>query len=213
MKMKYRIHPIFSDLIPAALSACDGVLFDSCTSCPHCGSSLAGYDVKKKHFADVIDGSNTRSVTVRIKRFRCRGCRAVVYADQPFYPNIRVGSPVVDLCVTLSARMPYASTSTFLQQIGVNVDRWSVRNYALKNLNDVSTTEQYGIVLPVSIVSLAALASDTRNGSSIEASEVLIACGYPSAPKKSDRIGNTLRYLLTGFLSEVFIFASFYSFY
>jgi hypothetical protein len=73
-------------------------------------------------------------------------------------------------------------------------------------------TEQYGIVLPVSIVSLSALASDTRNGSSIEASEVLNACGYPSVLKKSDRIGKTLRYLFTGFLSEIFIVVSFYSF-
>jgi len=212
MKIKYRIHPIFSDLIPAALAACDGILFDSRTSCPYCGGSLARYDVKKKHFADVLEGSNTKTVTVRITRFRCSGCRAIVYAHQPFYQNTRVGSPVVDLCVTLSAKMPYARVSTYLKQIGVNVDRWSVRNYAMKNLMTVFTTEQYGIVLPVSIVSLAALASDTRNSSSIEASEVLSACGYPSVLKKSDCVGKTLKYLLTGFLSEVFIYVSFYSF-
>ena len=211
MKMKYRIHPIFSDLIPAALSACDGVLFDSRTCCPNCGGSLTGYDVKTKHFADLIDNTTARPVTVRIKRFRCRECRAVIYADQPFYPNVRVGSPVVDLCVTLSAKMPYASTSAFLQQIGLNVDRWSVRNYAQKNIIVVPTTEQYGIVLPISIVSLAALASDVGKGSSIDATEILRACDYPAVPKKNDRIGKTIRYVLTGFLSEIFIFASFYS--
>ena len=211
MKRKYRIHPFFLNLIPAALSACDGILFDSRTSCPHCGGSLARYDVKTKHFAEVIDGSSTKTVTVRIERFRCRVCRAVVYADQPFYPNTRVGSPVVDLCVTLSAKMPYSRASTYLQQIGVNVDRWSVRNYAMKNLMTVSTTEQYGIVLPVSIVSLAALASDTGIGSSIEASEVLSACGYPSSQKKRLCWKNTE--IFSNRISfRGFIYVSFYSF-
>lgn len=212
MKSKYRIHPIFSALIPAALSACDGILFDSRTSCPHCGSNLARYDVKSKHFAEVIEGSSTKNVTVRITRFKCRVCHAVIYAHQPFYPNTRIGSPVVDLCVTLSTRMPYARVATYLQQIGLNVDRWTVRNYAMKSLRDIPTTEQYGIMLPLSIVSLASLASDTRNGSSIEMSDVLLACDYPSELNKSDCVGKTLRYLLTGFLSEVFIFVSFYSF-
>ena len=212
MKKRYRIHPIFSDLIPTALSACDEILFDSCTSCPHCGGSLGRYDVKTKHFADIIDGTMTRTITTRIERFRCRECHSVIYADQPFYPNTRVGSPVVDLCVTLSARMPYACASTFLRQIGVAVDRWSVRNYSMKNIRSVSTTEQYGIVLPASIVSLAALASETTNGRSIEASEIIRACGNPSSMKKSDGAEKTLKYLLTGFLSEVFIYVSFYSF-
>ena len=67
-------------------------------------------------------------------------------------------------------------------------------------------------MLPVSIVSLAALASDTINGNSIEASGVLSACGYTSVLKKSDCVGKTLKYLLTGFLSEVFIYVIFYSF-
>jgi hypothetical protein len=183
MKRKYRIHPIFSDLIPAALSACDGILFDSRTSCPHCGGNLARYDVKTKHFADLIEGSNTKTVTVMIKRFKCRECHAVVYAHQPFYPNTRIGSPVVDLCVTLSTRMPYARAATYLQQIGVNVDRWTVRNYAMKNIRVVPTTEQYGIVLPASIISLAALTSDIGNVTSIVASDILSACGYPSSQK------------------------------
>jgi hypothetical protein len=212
MKIKYRIHPIFSALIPAALSSCDGILFDSHTICPHCGGSLTRYDVKTKHFADIIDGSSTRTITVRIARFRCNECRAVVYGHQPFYPNTRVGSPVVDLCVTLSTRMPFARAATCLRQMGLNVDRWSVRNYAMKNIREIPTTEQYGIVLPESIISLAALTSDTTNGSSIDASEVLSVCGYPSVLNKSDRVGTTLKFLFTGFLSEIFIYASFYSF-
>jgi hypothetical protein len=79
--------------------------------------------------------------------------------------------------------MPYSRASTYLQQIGVNVDRWSVRNYAMKNRIQVPTTEQYGIVLPVSIISLAALTSNIGFGTSVGAPEVLSACGYPSSQK------------------------------
>jgi hypothetical protein len=189
MKTKYRIHPIFSDLIPAALSACDGILFDNLTSCPHCGGSLARYDVKKKRFAEIIEGSSPKTITVFVKRFRCRVCRAVVYADQPFYQNTRIGSPVVDLCVTFKARMTFGHASTYLQQIGVNVDRWSVRNYAKQIIREIPTTEQFGIVLPVSIISLAALTSNIGIGTSIRASEVLSACGYPSSQKPEDTLG------------------------
>ena len=189
MKRKYRIHPIFSDLIPAALSACDGILFESHTSCPHCGGSLARYDVKKKRFAEIIEGSSAKTITVLVTRFRCRVCCAVVYADQPFYPNTRIGSPVVDLCVTLKTKMTFGCVSTYLQQIGVNVDRWSVRNYAMKNLIQVPSTEQFGIVLPVSIISLTALTSNIGNHTSIKASEVLSACGYPSTQKPGATLG------------------------
>ncbi len=183
MKRKYRINPVFSELIPAALSACDGILFDNCSSCPHCGGSLVGYDVKTKHFADVIDGSAIKTVKVRIKRFRCSKCSAIVYADQPFYPNTRAGSPVVDLCVVLSANMPYARAATSLREFGVNVDRWSVRNYAIKIPRPIPLTELYGIMLPESIISLAALTYNNGIGTSIGASEILSACGYPSSQK------------------------------
>ena len=183
MKIKYRINPVFSELIPAALSACDGILFDSCSTCPHCGGSLAGYDVKTKHFADVIDGSAIKTIKVRIKRFRCSKCSAIVYSDQPFYPNTRAGSPVVDLCVVLSTDMPYSRAATSLREFGVNVDRWSVRNYAINIPRPIPVTELYGIVLPVSIVSLAALTYNNGIGTSIGATEVLSSCGYPSSQK------------------------------
>jgi len=183
MKKKYRINPVFSEMIPAALSACEGILFDSCSSCPHCGGRLAGYDTKTKHFADVIDGSGIKTIKVRIKRFRCSECGVIVYADQPFYPNTRAGSPVVDLCVVLSANMPYARAATSLQQFGVNVDRWSVRNYTRKIPVSLPLKELYGILLPESIISLAAQTFNNGMGNSIGASEVLSACGFPSSQK------------------------------
>ncbi len=180
MKMKYRILPILADLIPAIFYACDGILFDCHTCCPHCRGGLADYDEKIKQFAVVTGDTNTRTITVRIKRFQCRECSTVVYAHQPFYPGTRIGSPVVDLCVTFASIMPYGRASTYLHQIGVIVDRWSVRNYAIKNTRKIATTGVYGTILPVSIITLAALTTEAGDNTPLDPSDVLSACGYPS---------------------------------
>jgi hypothetical protein len=181
MKIHYRVLPILADLIPAALSACDGILFDSRTRCPHCGGSLAGYDIRIKQFAVLINGGGTKTVSVRIKRFLCSGCRAVVYAHQPFYPNTRVGSPVVDLCVALTETMPYSRASTYIQQIGVIVDRWSVRNYARKGYPVPPTIDMSGIRIPLSFLSLSTLVTQVPEGGSLDSTDILEACRFPSA--------------------------------
>jgi hypothetical protein len=183
MKIKYRILPILADLIPAIFYACDGILFDNLTCCPHCSGGLADYDVKVKQFAVVTDGSSTRTIPIRIKRFVCRECRAVVYANQPFYPGTRIGSPVVDLCVTFASIMPYNRASVYLNRIGIVVNRWSVRNYTISNTREIAMTEEYGILLPESIISLAALTTEMTGAGrkkSLHPSDVLSACGYPS---------------------------------
>ena len=39
---KRRILPMLSDLVQMTLTSCDGVLFDQCGACPHCGGELSG---------------------------------------------------------------------------------------------------------------------------------------------------------------------------
>jgi len=179
MRMKYRILPILADLIPTTLSAYDGILFDDLACCPHCGGVIADYDIRTKQFAVITDGSTKKTIMVRVKRFQCTECRAVVYAHQPFYPGTRIGSPVVDLCITFASMMPYARASTYLKRAGIVVDRWSVRNYAQRDLT-VVTREMYGTRLPESIVSLTTLASHAGERTSIDPSDIISACGYPS---------------------------------
>jgi hypothetical protein len=183
MKIHYRVLPLLADLIPAALSACNGVLFDTRTSCPHCGGSVSGYDVRIKQFAVVTEGNSTRTITVRVKRFRCARCRALVYAPQPFYPDTRVGAPVVDLCVALAASMPFARASTYLRQIGVIVDRWSVRNYAQKGYPVPPLVDMSGIQVPLSFIILSTLATQVPEGRSLDPIDILEACLFPSAVK------------------------------
>ena len=179
MRMKYRILPILADIIPSTLSACDGLLFDNLECCPHCGGTIADYDIRTKQFAVITDGNTKKTIMIRVKRFQCTECHAVVYAHQPFYPGTRIGSPVVDLCITFASMMPYARVSAYLQRAGIVVDRWSVRNYAQLDLT-VSTTRIYGTRLPESIVTLTTHASYGGEGSSINPSDIISACDYPS---------------------------------
>ncbi len=175
-----RIPPLLSDLVQTTLTLCDGVLFDQCTACPHCGGEISGYDVKKKQFAIVTEGEQKRVVRVLVKRFLCHRCGQVCLADQPFYPETRIGSPVVDLCVTLSETMPYSRVSSCLAEMGIIVDRWSVRNYVQKNRRAIPAVDMFGIRVPISIGSLSTLAMGSQS-SRIDGPALLAACNYPSA--------------------------------
>ena len=150
---------MLSDLVQMTLTSCDGILLDQCGACPHCGGEMSGYDVKKKQFAIVMDGEQKKAVSVMVKRFLCRSCGQVCLADQPFYPDTRIGSPVVDLCITFGETMPSARVSSSLAEMGIVVDRWSVRNYVQNNNRMVPAMDMFGVRIPLSIVSLSTLAA------------------------------------------------------
>jgi hypothetical protein len=169
------------DLVETALTACDGTFFDNRDVCPSCGGSLSGYDKKKKQFAILMEGQRRRPLHVVVKRFACRECKKVCCADEPFYPGTRIGSPVVDLCLTLSGTMPFTRTATYLGEMGIYVDRMTVRNFSHLEVPEIPTADVFGIHLPMSIISLSTLAAGLAEGSCIEGAEALAACGFPSA--------------------------------
>jgi hypothetical protein len=177
---KYRTPPMLNDIVQAGLAVCDDVLFDHCGPCPRCGGPVSGYDVKRKQFAILIDDDEKRVITVRVKRFYCRPCESVFFARQPFYPGTRLGSPVVDICNSFSDIMPYFRATAILGQMGVIVDRWSVRNYAASGYRPASTINMFGVRLPSSIMALSGLAAGAHDGKKIEASDILTACAFPS---------------------------------
>ncbi len=125
-----RIPLLIVDIIQNALLSCDGMFFDTREACPSCGGKLSGYDTKKKQFAVMLEGNIRHPVHVQVKRFSCRKCKKVCFADEPFYPGTRIGSPVVDLCRTLTAGMSLYRATTFMQHLGIIVERGTVRNYA-----------------------------------------------------------------------------------
>ena len=183
-----RIPPLLADIIQSGLSSCDGMLFDNRDACPVCGGALSGYDTKKKQFAVLRDNERPYPVHVLVKRFMCRQCHAICFADEPFYPGTRSGSPVVDLCVTLAGTMPFARAAQYMAHMGILVDRGSVRNYAGSGFLPVPTADIFGFRLPLSLISLSTLAARTGEGSRVPGVEALAACGFPSARRAASHL-------------------------
>ena len=178
---KPRFPPMLIDIVQTALSACDGIEFFDLAACPSCGGAVRGYDIRKKQFAAIIENDKKRIIHIRVKRFYCKHCKRLFDADEPFYPDTRIGSPVIDLCVTFAATIPFTRTATYLSLMGILIDRGSVRNYANRDFKEIPTADMFGMSLPLSILSISALAASTSEGNSIIGAEVLAACGFPSA--------------------------------
>lgn len=176
-----RIPPLIIDIVQSGLLACEGMVFDCRDTCPACGGELSGYDTKKKQFAILKETDEQHPVHVFVKRFTCRECHAICFADEPFYPDTRIGSPLVDLCRTLGATMPFNRAAAHLLHLGIVIDRGTVRNYMNRSFPEIPTTDLYGIRLPPSIISLSELAARSGEGSRIPGTEALAACGFPSA--------------------------------
>ena len=176
-----RIPPLLIDIIQSGLIACDGIVFDSRDTCPLCKGTLSGYDTKKKQFATMKETGELHRMHVFVKRFTCRDCHTICFADEPFYPDTRIGSPLVDLCLTLAVSMPFYRAMVFMNQLGIEIDRGTIRNYAKRPFPDIPTTNLFGILLPLSIISLSELSARIGEGGRIEGTEALAACGFPSA--------------------------------
>jgi hypothetical protein len=176
-----RIPPLIIDIVQSGLLASEGIIFDNLETCPVCGGKLSGYDTKKKQFAVMLEGNTRHPVHVFVKRFSCLECHAICFADEPFYPDTRIGSPLVDLCRTLGTTMPFNRVAAHLLHLGIVIDRGTVRNYMNRSFPEIPTTDLFGIRLPPSIISLSELAARLGEGSRIPGTEALAACGFPSA--------------------------------
>ncbi|MGA2122070.1 MAG: hypothetical protein ABSG49_08505 [Methanoregula sp.] len=186
-----RIPPLLADIVQTGISAVDGVIFTEHSQCPTCGAPLSGYDTKRKQFAHLVTDKGPRTVYVDIKRFYCRNCHRFCLADNPFYPDTRIGSIIIDLCIALSMTMPVNRVPAYLAALGILVDRSSCRlyvqnnssYYVRNNVRYIETNNIFGVHLPRSILTLSALAIDPIEGSHIEESDVLAACGFPSGQR------------------------------
>jgi hypothetical protein len=179
------IPPMACDLIQDALCSLDGVEFTDGRRCPACGGPVQVHDIKTKKFATVRDHGEARDIHVKIKRFTCRVCECLCNADEPFYPETRIGSPVIDLCTTISRSVPFNRTAKVLEVIGVMVDRGSIRNFSLRPFPEVRTVDVFGMQMPFSVLSLSSLSARIRQGTRVPGAEVLAACGFPSAYRAS----------------------------
>jgi hypothetical protein len=179
---KILVPPMLTDVVGNALAAMDGITFSDLGRCPSCGGPVTGHDLKPKRFAVIIVNDHARSIQVFVKRFYCQQCGALCYADAPFYPDTRLGSPIVDLCVLLSRRMPHNRAARYLRAMGIVVDRGTIRNYAIRDFGTIPATELFGLPLPLSLLHLCVSIPGEKRGSVVGA-EALIACGFPPADR------------------------------
>jgi hypothetical protein len=175
-----RIPPMATDIVQTAVCAFDGAVFSRLAVCPVCGGQVQGYDMRQKRYAVIREGDNRRTVTVKVKRFICRKCRALINADEPFYPGTRTGSLVVDLYFTLSSTMPGSRAARVIDAMDIVVDRTTWRNYCRKDYPLIPSADVFGLCLPVSLINLSALAAKIPDGYRCGGDELLTACRYPS---------------------------------
>lgn len=181
--MQVIVPPMLADLIAGAITALDGAEFTRLHRCPGCGREVRGHDMKRRKFA-VIDGpEGQKEIAVWVKRFRCTGCGTLCTADAPFYPETRVGAPIVDLCLVLTEDFPFNRAARLLGAMRIVLDRGSVRNYASRRGRAVPSTTLYGLRLPNSILSLIALSIGRDEPGPVEGAKILAACGFPSTDR------------------------------
>jgi hypothetical protein len=159
---RIRIPPMLAALVQTGFTAVDGMEFSRLDACPGCGGELSGYDTKVRKFATLATENGNKEILVKVKRYRCRQCGAVSPARSPFYPETRLGSPVVDLCIVLSQAMPCNRACTVMREIGIVIDRGTVLNYAQRTFGPIATTEMFGLKIPRSLISLSILGTRPR---------------------------------------------------
>ncbi|MHB2035463.1 MAG: hypothetical protein ACYCPW_01795 [Nitrososphaerales archaeon] len=102
--------------------------------CPRCKSDhVVGFGWLPKTFCTIItERGGFANVNVRVRRYLCMHCKHTFLAtDSPFYDGCKYGKPIVDLCLALVASNPYNRVESILMQYGVQVDRDTVKRYAL----------------------------------------------------------------------------------
>jgi hypothetical protein len=183
-----RIPPLVTDLVQTALSSLDGMEFAEISFCPACGGTLQGHDRKKKQFAVLRELTGERVISVRVRRFRCRDCGILCYADEPFYPDTRIGSPVIDIFLSLSAMMPPSRAARVIDAMGIVVHRTTWKKYRGKSYNaDIPVVDIFGMRLPVCIVQLSDIAVRSGESGLANPADTIAACGYPSRTSAATR--------------------------
>ncbi len=102
--------------------------------CPSCKSDhVVGFGWLPKTFCTIItERGRFQDVNIRVRRYLCTHCKHTFLAtDAPFYEGCKYGKPIVDLCLALAASNPYNRVESILMQYGIQVDRDTVKRYAL----------------------------------------------------------------------------------
>lgn len=174
-----KIPSLLSEVIISALTGIDQMDFTHISHCYYCKGTIKFHDIRAKRFATVIEKGEKRNITINVHRYYCRDCGKLCYARAPFYPNIKFGSPVADLCMALARDYPFNHTAKILQGIGVVMDRGTIRNFSSQNIPPVSYAKLYGLSIPLSICYLSDLFSRSTWDYQVTEDDVMEVCGFP----------------------------------
>lgn len=177
-----RLRPLpslLTGIVQAALRVCNQTEYHVQGPCRSCGGILSGYDRRFKRFAILSGNAGDEKIEVILHRSYCRTCGRIWTPEGPFYSGFRAGSPVVDLCRSLSQTMPHGRVATRLGEIGVRVDRWSVHSYCSVPFSPPPTLQIFGLNIPISIISLSSLSECMDQNGHIKGEDVLAACFCP----------------------------------
>jgi len=173
------LSPMFGELIITALYEVADMTFMEPVPCPVCNDaskkSLLAHDTIKRRFATVIEDDERVRLSVFVKRYICKHCKQVLFARSPFYPNTRLGSPVIDLAMSLASKYSFYQTNQIMEMLHISMSRSAIGTLAQSRRWNISTVPLSNLVLPTSLLTLGTLANSTPGHLTPE--EVLVACG------------------------------------
>ena len=171
---------MFGELVITALCGVSNMIFMDPPPCPTCHETskktLLDHGMLKRRFATAIIDDKKIKISVSVKRYICKQCGQVVCAHSPFYPNTRLGSPVVDLAISLASRYSFYQTSQIMEVLNISISRSAIRTLAQSREWNITTVPLSGLVLPASLLSLGTLISTSHRHLTPE--DVLVACGF-----------------------------------
>ena len=110
-----------------------GNFYNEFRRCPNCRSiDCKKHNIIEKIFCKLIVNGKFVDVKVHVQVYYCKKCKKTYFAKSPFYKNMMYCKPIVNLCLYLSAKNPYHRIENRLIEMGIQVDRDTVRNYAIK---------------------------------------------------------------------------------
>lgn len=181
------IPPMVAELVSSACTGIAGTSFHSIPVCPACHGRVQVHDTIQRRFSRILLDSKEHDIYVSVRRFCCKGCGRYLTSPAPFYERTRFGSPIVDLCRTIAQNHSSSQTAGILMQMGIVLDRGTVRNLVNRDYPLVDAQQFIGFSIPLSIIRLSELVLLHKLPTPVPGDEVLAACGWEPPGKTRSR--------------------------
>ena len=110
-----------------------GSFYSEFRRCPHCNSKdCKKHNVIDKIFCKLIVNGKFIDVKIFVQIYYCKKCKKTYFAKSPFYEGTMYCKSIINLCLYLTSRNPYHRVENRLIEMGIQVDRDTIRNYAIK---------------------------------------------------------------------------------